>query len=187
EPLVRILYQRGAFDETSVHLTSQALACYALGFPAVAVSRAFNRMFIGLKDTWTPTKTTLLRIGIKILLAWILIYPFSHVGLALAESISNIIRALLMFFLLPDRVKGQESWNMVRAFGRILVGSLVMGAVVYFAGERMDGLFNLPVELAASILLGVASYGMIAFLFRWEESQFVLKTLFGSKTLSTHS
>ncbi|MGH7964353.1 MAG: lipid II flippase MurJ, partial [Candidatus Binatia bacterium] len=153
-----------------------------------ALSRVFSSTYFSLKDTWTPTKITLLRVGVKIFLAWVLIRPLSHVGLALAESLSLIVRAAFLFFLLPDRVKGEEGRRTIKSFGWTLTGSVVMGAVVHFAGEKLEGLCNLPVELIALVLFGVTSYGIIAFLFQREESRFVLYTLLRLRTkgLSTN-
>ncbi|MBI3796734.1 MAG: murein biosynthesis integral membrane protein MurJ [Deltaproteobacteria bacterium] len=177
EPIVRVLYQRGAFDETSVRLTSQSLACYALGFPAAALGRVLTRTFISLKDTWTPTKTSLLRVGLKIFLSWVLIHPFAHMGLALAESLSQIVRTAFLFFLLPDQVKGQESWNTIKSLGKILVTGLLMGVAVYFVKERITGLLSVYMELAALVLCGVVIYAVLAFVRKGEEMQPLIKAL----------
>ncbi len=189
EPIVRLLYQRGAFDETSVRLTSQSLACYAIGFPALALSRVLTRTFVSLKDTWTPTIQSLLRIGVKVLLSWILVQQFAHVGLALAESFSQIFRTLLMFFLLPGEVKGQEEWNTIKSFAQTLAAGALMGFVVYLVREQITGLFSVPVELATLVLLGIASYGAIAVLRKGEEVQFLFKafTALGMKALPRKS
>ena len=189
EPIVRLLYQRGAFDETSVRLTSQSLACYAIGFPALALSRVLTRTFISLKDTWTPTIQSLLRIAVKVLLSWVLIQQFAHIGLALAESFSQILRTLLMFFLLPKEVKGQEEWNTIKSFAQTLAAGVLMGFVVYLVREQITGLFSVPVELAALVLLGIASYGAIAVVRKGEEVQFLFKafTALGVKALPRKS
>jgi len=189
EPIVRVLYQRGAFDETSVRLTSQSLACYALGFPALALGRILTRTFVSLKDTWTPTKTSLMRIGLKILLSWALIHPFALMGLALAESFSQIIRTSLLFFLLPDQVKGQESRNTVKSLGEISVACMLMGVAVYLVKEKITGLFSVHVELATLVLCGVVSYSAFAFLRRAEEVQPLFRALtsLGAKYLPRRS
>jgi putative peptidoglycan lipid II flippase len=183
EPLVRLLYHRGAFDETSVRLTSQALACYALSFPALALARALNRTFIScFKDTWTPTKLSLLRVGIKILLAWLLVQRFAHVGLALAESLSHIIRVLFLLFLLPNQIREPERFSTMKSFGHTLLACALMGAVVYFAKEKITGLVNLPVELGVLVLFGVAVYGTVAFFSKGEEAQSLLKVFTALRT-----
>jgi len=189
EPVVRLLYQRGAFDETSVRLTSESLACYALGLPAIALSRVFNRTFLSLKDTWTPTKTSLLRIGIKILLSAVLVQPFAHIGLALAESLSHVIRTFMLFLLLPDQVKGQEGWNTIRSFRQTLVACSVMGFAVFLLKEQIAGLLSVPLEVTALVLFGCASYGAIAFVSKGEEAFSLLKVLtaLGERYLSRKS
>jgi len=189
EDVVRVLYQRGAFDETSVQLTSQALFFYAIGFPAQALSRILNRTYFSFKDTRTPSKLAILRIGIKIVLSWILLSSLSHRGIALAESLSQILRIILLFLFLPAQVKGQEEWNMVKSFARTVAAAALMAAVVYFAQGQVDGLVSMPLEIAALVLLGIAVYGLITYRFQEEEAQFLLKsvTSLGAKYLPSKS
>lgn len=177
EPMVRMLYQRGAFDETSVRLTSQSLACYALGFPALALSRALIRTFVSLKDTWAPTKTSLWRIGVKILLSWLLVYRFAHVGLALAEALSQIFRTVYLFILLPKEVKGQEEWTTLKSFAQTTAICVLMGVGVYLVREEISGFWSTPVELGTLVLIGVVSYTALSFLRTGEELQSLLSTL----------
>jgi putative peptidoglycan lipid II flippase len=177
EVIVRVIYQRGAFDETSTLLTSQAFFFYSIGLPAIPICRILNRTFFSLKDTWTPTKLSLLCIGIKIILGWILLYPLSHGGIALAESVSQIIRAFFLLFLLPDQVKGEEGWNVAKSFGLTLAGSVSMAIVVYAVKERITGLFSAPWELATLVLLGLFSYGFITFVLQRQEFQTIFSAL----------
>jgi putative peptidoglycan lipid II flippase len=176
EAAVRALYQRGAFDETAVQLTSQALFFYAIGFPALAVMRILRRTFFGLKDTWTPTKIALMCIGIKIVLSWVLIGSLAHAGIALADSISQLTNALTLFWFLPKEVRGEEGWKTLGAFAQTLVGCLVMGVVVYFAKERIYGLFAPSLNLVFLAVVGVVVYGGTT-LFQVEARQSVLKAL----------
>jgi putative peptidoglycan lipid II flippase len=185
EPLVRTLYKRGAFDETAVALTSQAVFFYAIGVPAHGITRLFRSTFFGLKDTWTPTKIALGCTGFKILLAWILIGPLAHAGIAMAESVSQIVNALLLFSFLPKEVKGEEGWKTVISFAQSLTSGAIMGAVVYFARETTH-LSSPFLELAGLVLIGGAVYAVIGLVSQGEASQTVLKALsqFGGKFLA---
>jgi putative peptidoglycan lipid II flippase len=176
EPMVRLLYQRGAFDETSVHLTSQALIVYAFGFPAASMARILNRTFFGLKNTSTPSKLAVFRIVIKIVLSGFLIRPLGYLSIALAESVSQIIRVVLLFFLLPNELKGREMRKSVISFGQTLAAAILMGSLVYVAQEKAEEIFNLPITVTALVLLGVASYGMITLLTQQKELQSLLET-----------
>jgi putative peptidoglycan lipid II flippase len=176
EDVIRALYQRGAFDEASVRLTGQALLFYAIGVPAQAIMRIFRNAFFNLKDTWTPTKIALVRIGIKIVLSWILVQPLAHRGIALAESLSLFANAVFLFCFLPRELKGQEVWKTLGAFAQTLAGCAVMGTVVYLVQERIDGIFSLPLEIGGLILLGAATYGLTALFFQVEVSHSLLRT-----------
>ncbi|MGH7797291.1 MAG: murein biosynthesis integral membrane protein MurJ [Candidatus Binatia bacterium] len=162
EAIVKAFYQRGAFDEAAVQLTSQALLCYAIGFPAVAIMRVLRRTFFGLKDTWTPTKIALLRIAIKIVLSWILIRYFAHAGIALAESLSLIANAVLLFCFLPKEIKRQEGARTLVAFAKTLGSCTIMGIIVYLTKGMLGVRVGPTVDLALVVFVGVAVYGLIA-------------------------
>jgi putative peptidoglycan lipid II flippase len=179
QAIVKTLYQRGAFDESAVLLTSQALLCYSIGFPALAAMRVLRRTFFGLKDTVTPTKIAVVCIGIKIILSGVLIRYFGHLGIALAESIAQITNAATLFCLLPKEIKGQEGWRTARSFARTLVGCIVMGSVVYLTRETLYEFFSPAFELAVLVVLGCLVYGVIAIFLQAQAMQAVLKIVMG--------
>lgn len=170
EVIVRAIYQRGAFDETSVRLTSQALTFYAIGFPANAMAAILNSTFFGMKDTRTPTKIALLAMGIKILLSWVLIRPLAHTGIPLAESISELVAVPLLILLLPKQVKRQQGWKTFKSFAQTLAVATAMGGMIYLVAERIDGRLSVPLELAALALLGAVAYGVMGSIFQREEA-----------------
>lgn len=171
---VRLVFQRGAFDETSVRLTSQALLAYAIGLPATALSRILDRTFFTLKDTRTPTRLALLRIALKIGLSFALIRPLGHVGIALAESLSQLLRLPLLFRALPREIRRRQLWPTVLAFGRTVAAGVVMGAIVAIAGQRVAGAVPLPLEAAGLVALGVGVFAAAAFALAREETRTVL-------------
>jgi putative peptidoglycan lipid II flippase len=179
ERVVRVVYQRGAFDDNSVQLTSSALVFYAVGFPASSMSAILNRTFFGLKDTWTPTKVAMFSLAMKIVLCWMLIGPLSHAGIALADSISQIVSALLLFVLLPAQVKGEEGWNTAKSVAQTLAAAMAMAAVIYLPQQMLKGVLHLPMELFALIFMGAASYGLMTFFIQRKELQSIISTLTG--------
>jgi putative peptidoglycan lipid II flippase len=189
EAMIKVLYQRGAFDETAVQLTSQALLCYAIGFPALAMMRVLRRTFFGLKDTWTPTKIALVCIGMKIVLSGILIRYFAHMGIALAESIAQITNATVLFCLLPKEIRGQEGWRTVASFARTFAGCAVMGGVVYLTKESLYEFYSPMLELALLVGLGCLVYGVIALFLQAQAMQAALKIVMelGAKRLPRSS
>ena len=53
-PLVRLLFERGAFDAHATSLTATALLSLSLGLFAYALRDIFSRAFYALQDTVTP-------------------------------------------------------------------------------------------------------------------------------------
>jgi putative peptidoglycan lipid II flippase len=174
--IVGTLYGRGAFDQTAVALTSQALFFYAIGLPAHAMGRIFRSTFFGLKETWTPTKIALFCFASRIFLSWILIGHLAHRGIALADSIAQITNVVLLFYFLPREVRGKEGVPTLISFAQTMTGCMVMAAVVYLARENIDGLLSSPLELACMILLGAAVYGAVSFFFQKELTHPILRT-----------
>jgi putative peptidoglycan lipid II flippase len=165
EPLVRLVFQRGAFSEESVSLTSQAVLFYAIGLWAYSLSHVLSFAFYSLKDTKTPVTLGFVRLGIKILLSFALVGPMAHAGLALAESLSYIVKAALLFVFLPEELRGQiEYREVLPSFGMTAVITAAMGAVVFFILPIVEGLsagssfIGTSVGLGGAVAVGAAAY-----------------------------
>lgn len=175
--VVRAVYARGAFDETSVRLTAQALVLYALGLPAVAAVRLLSRTFFGLKDTRTPTKVALVRLGVRIGLCVVLIGPLGHMGIALADSLSEMLRAVLLFVMLPAHVRRAEGRETGRSVLRSAGAAAIMAAVLLLLRKSLDGGVMPGVEVALLVVLGIALYLGLALAANADECRALFKML----------
>jgi len=54
EPIVRLLFQRGAFTTTATQLTAACVQMYTLGLIGQSLFPVFHRVFYSFKDTRTP-------------------------------------------------------------------------------------------------------------------------------------
>lgn len=152
-PAARILFQRGAFDSTSLLLTVQALVGYASALPAFAASEILIRSFYAMQRTWTPVLIGMLQVGLNLALGSVLLFSRGDIGaLALAFSLANNLEALLLFLLLGRALPG--IWRN-RAFWRGLtaaaVGSLALaGVLLLLRTVSLDLLPALRIEYAYS-------------------------------------
>ena len=135
KPLVQLIFQRGAFTETSTEMVAWALAFYALGLPAHAVVEIVVRAFYALHDTKTPV---MIGIGAMVLnvilsLAFMAIFRalglMPHGGLALSNSLATTIEMAVLLGLIRQRLGGLEGRRMLASLGRTSLASLLMGAV----------------------------------------------------------
>ncbi|SMF25444.1 murein biosynthesis integral membrane protein MurJ [Desulfovibrio gilichinskyi] len=96
EPLIQLLFQRGAFNAMAVTATSQALMAYGIGLPFIAMSRPLVSAFYAQEDTKTPVKVAILCLAANVSIGYILMQSIAHVGLALAVSCSSMLNFLLL-------------------------------------------------------------------------------------------
>jgi len=141
-PAARALFQRGAFDATSLSYTVSALSGYALALPAFAASEILIRTFYAMQRTWTPVIVGLLQVGLNLALGATLLRAGNDVAaLALAFSLANNLEALLLLVLLGAALPGiwrdRPLWRTLAASA---VASLVLGAALLAFSAASRGL-----------------------------------------------
>ncbi len=141
-PAARALFQRGAFDATSLSYTVSALSGYALALPAFAASEILIRTFYAMQRTWTPVIVGLLQVGLNLALGATLLRAGNDVAaLALAFSLANNLEALLLLVLLGAALPGiwrdRPLWRTLAASA---VASLVLGAALLAFSTASRGL-----------------------------------------------
>ncbi len=136
-PIVRVIYQRGEFNNQSTSLVASALIFYATALPAFAASEVLIRAFYAMQDTRTPVVVGLITVALNIALSatFVLVLGWGHAALAGAFSIANNLEAALLLVLLGRRW-GQldPTGRLRRSVRRSLVGAGVMGLALLGAG-----------------------------------------------------
>ena len=89
--LVRVVYQRGSFDESSVALTSGVFALYSVGIFFIACNAVITNLFYGYGNTKTPMFFCIQNLVTNVVLNLVLISVWGVNGLALATSLSAVI------------------------------------------------------------------------------------------------
>jgi GTP-binding protein LepA len=98
-PIVRLLYERGAFDADQTQVVAGAFAAFALGLTFNGTMLMLNRAFFSLQSAWIPTAIALGNLALNVVLNAFL-YRVGVWGIPLATSIVNIAgtAALLIVF-----------------------------------------------------------------------------------------
>lgn len=173
-PVVRILFQRGAFDDRSTVLTATALIFYSVGMIGFGLRDILGRVFYSLKDTRTPMVNGMIAVALNIVLNIVLVKVMGHGGLALATSLSALICIFLLFRSLKKKI-GYYGQDKIRStFMKILISSLLMGVVAYFTYKFLFAILGLgfiqeAIALGVSIALGGAIYTVLIVVFKVEE------------------
>jgi putative peptidoglycan lipid II flippase len=155
-PLVRVLYQYGAFSSQDSELVSRLLMIYAFSIPAWGLQAILSRHFYAKRKMWTPviigTAFTLVAIP-----AWLYGYDTQGVeGFALASSL--VVTAYAVGLLLAWGV--DSGWDAVRGtlptIGR---GVLAAGAAVAVAYPLVQGVFGDSQDLTLGSGLAAGAVG----------------------------
>ncbi len=80
EPIVQVLFQRGAFDASQRDLVAQCLAAFSLGLAANGALLLLNRAFFSLQRPWLPTAAAAGNLVLNGVLDWLLYKPRGRVG-----------------------------------------------------------------------------------------------------------
>jgi len=154
-PLVRLLYQWGAFTAEDTELVARLLMIYALSVPAWGLHQILSRHFYAKRKMWTPvligTVGTVIAVPV-----WSALYNLSGVeGFAIASVavMSGYALALLAAW-------GSDSgWPAVREVGiSLLRGLVAAGAAVLLARPVVNAVFS-EGELTILGGLGAAALG----------------------------
>ncbi len=109
KPIIRLLFQHGAFTVHASALTNLALIAYAVGLPGIIAGELMANGFFALKDTRTPLITNTLALGMRYGLIVFLLQVFhgTYIILAipLALSGSATVEALAMCTILLFRLR----------------------------------------------------------------------------------
>lgn len=174
EPIVALLFKRGAFDAETTHLTAVALLYYGLGLWAFSAVRIVVSTFYALQDTKTPVRTAAVSVGANIVFGVALMGPLGHGGLALATSLASVLNLVLLVLALRKRLGILGYRSMFESILKTTLCSVAMGALVSAVAAIIipDGygsLGGLLFGLAVSILSGLAFYGGLSFFLKSPE------------------
>ena len=127
EPIVQLLFQRGAFDQSATALTALAFLGYSPGIAFTAIDQLLIVAFYARKDTRTPVLVGVMAIGVYLVVALSLIQPLGMLGLVLANAAQWTSHAIMLLWLLNRRVAGVIDRELAGFLGRVVAAAAFMG------------------------------------------------------------
>jgi putative peptidoglycan lipid II flippase len=134
EPVVRVLYERGAFAANgSTPLVAAVLAIFALGLPAFVLIKAFTPGYFAREDTRTPMIFATLSVALNIAIALTLFPRIGAPGIATASAAAGWLNAALLLGVLIKRGHWQSDRGLITRLPRLILAALIMGAALWYA------------------------------------------------------
>ncbi len=137
EPIIQILFERGAFVAEDTFYTAKVLSYFALGLPAYIIIKVLVSCFFAREDTKTPLYISIVSVITNVVLSLLLIGSMREMGIAVATAISAWVNALLLYLFLAIRNHMKFDDLLVSNSFKILLSSFLLFVGIYV----LNGLF----------------------------------------------
>jgi putative peptidoglycan lipid II flippase len=158
-PIIQALLQHGRYSLADAQATAVPLAFFALGLSGLAAVEILTRSFYALRDSKTPVIVSVGQFIFKIALSLLLIdvavngKQWGLGALAFSTSLAGILEAIVLFWLLNQRIGGFPLRVLGLFIGRVLLASLAMGTALLITRFLLD--FILQVVANVPLLVWV--------------------------------
>ncbi len=165
-PIVRVLYQRGAFTADQTDVVAAALAAFSLGLVFNGAMLMLTRSFFSLQLPWIPSAIAGANLCLNIAADFAL-YRVGVWGLPLATSLVNMAGATALVVIFRRRVGALDGRKIADSVARVVLATAMATGIAYavwwgFDAALGDGLggqivaVGLAVASAAAVYLGAA-------------------------------
>jgi putative peptidoglycan lipid II flippase len=165
DPIMQVLFARGAFSHADAALSAQSLAAYAAGLPAFVVVKVLTPGFFARGDTATPVKLGMVVLALNFGLNLALMHPLKHIGPPLATTIAAWLNVTMLAIMLLRRGYLRPDRKLVSRVGRMLGATVLMSLALWamrHALTPVSGHHVAVTRLAIMIATGLLAYGGLA-------------------------
>jgi putative peptidoglycan lipid II flippase len=163
-PIVRLVYERGAFGDASTEEVATALFWFSFSLPFAGVNLLLTRAFFSLQRPWTPTALAALNLVINAAVSLALYKPYGIAGLVIGTAVASAGMTAAQAYALRRQLHGRlEGRRTAAAVAAIGVASLLLGLVSYVVWLGSDELLGRSL-VAQVISVGLAlATGIVAY------------------------
>ena len=185
-PIIKLLFQRGAFDSHSTHLVTIALLYLVPSITFYIGRDLITRVFYAFQDSRTPFLVALCAIVIKILLDYlfVVVYSMGVGGISLATTVITIFNLTCLSLLLRNRIGSLGLTRIMAPLAIMFVACLFSGLVIYFSFAQLQhilismAIFALAFKICLAITIGGFVYFAVCSIFGLDESKMLVNRIF---------
>ncbi len=169
-PIVRVIYERGAFDQEASTLVTSVLMVYGIGMFVYLARDVLVRVFYALGDGQTPFRISLINIVLNGVLDFFFIRWLGAPGLVLATVGVNVFSTLALTALLHRKLRGLPLGEWGGAIALLTLLSFIAGTAAWGTLQWLEtwlgteGLGVLALQLVIPGGVGLLVFTVGAFL-----------------------
>lgn len=176
EPIIKLIFERGAFTADNTAVTATALFYYSFGMVGYAICEVLNKSFYAIRDGKTPMYTSIFGIAVNFASAFIFVRLLNMGigGLALASAVSSISIAVVLLYMINKRKSGIIDVHFIKNLVKILIcavfGGVLASTLYKLSAAIGNGGFVITLaRLCISALPALILYIIAAFLLGTDE------------------
>ncbi|MGO4908558.1 murein biosynthesis integral membrane protein MurJ [Pseudorhodobacter sp. W20_MBD10_FR17] len=180
-PLISVLFERGAFDVSDTNPTALALAIYGIGLPAFVLQKVLQPLYYAREDSRRPFYFAVMSMIVNLAIAVGLLPIIGFAAAAWATTLSGWVMALQLWN--GARKMGQAAQfdaRLRRRTPRIIAAALLMGATLFGMSVLLDPALHTPGWRYGALLMLIASGAISYFGFGSAIGAFAMSDFTGS-------
>ncbi len=161
EPIIRILFQRGAWHPAQTPVTADCLAAFSGGLVFNGAMLMLNRAFFSLQENWVPTVVALGNLFLNAILDFAF-YRYGTWGIPLSTALVNIAGTAALLAVIRKRLGGIEGRQTAAAGVRIAIAAAAAAGIAFAVWEPLDSALgrSFPAQVV-SLGLALAAAGAV--------------------------
>ncbi len=174
QPIIHIIFERGAFTAFDTLATANTLTLYAIGLFAYSANKILVPVFYALEDTKYPLIAAFLAVAANILMINLTIDSLQHLAIALSTSCSMILNFIFLSTVLYIKTGGYSVRYLMKALCKICVAGTAMASLLlwsrnFFSAQLNGGLIQASAMLFLLIAAAVILYTSLLHLMKLQE------------------
>ena len=133
EPIIRLIFEHGAFTSVDTIATAQTLSLYAIGLFAYSANKILVPAFYALDKTQYPVIASFLAIICNIVIINFTIEQFQHLAIALSTSCTMLINFVFLMAILYKKLEGYSLPYLLQGLAKIVVATTALSALLVFS------------------------------------------------------
>jgi putative peptidoglycan lipid II flippase len=180
EPIIRLIFEHGAFTPRDTLATSQTLALYSIGLFAYSANKILVPAFYAIDKTRYPVIASFLAIIANIIIINLTIDRFQHLAIAFSTSCTMLINFLFLIIVLYINLNGFSLADLGKGLIKIIIATLGLTCLLWFALPFFTPWFHSTViyqisSLFVLILSAILLYGLTLQLVKLAEMNMLIK------------
>ncbi len=173
-PIIRLIFERGAFTGFDTIKTAEALVFYSIGLFAYSAVKIMVPVFYAINNTRYPVIASFLAVTANIAIILLTIERFQHRAIAFSTSCTMLASFLFLSTVLYRKLEGYSLRYLGAGLGKIAVASTAMAVLITVLKKVLapliaGGLSAQIVGVLSIICLAAALYGGLLYLLRLRE------------------